>query len=125
MGVEDAAGVVRAYYVAIDAGDYRRAYEYWGDDGLRSGQSFETFREGFAETESVRVEVGTPGRVEGAAGSRYVEVAVTLHAVTTGGQPQRFEGTYTLRRTVVDGATSRQRRWHLYDADIDRSNDAS
>ena len=117
---QEAAGVVRRYYEAIHAGDFRRAYALWGEGGAASGQTFEAFAAGFARTARVEAEVGEPGRVEGAAGSRYVEVPVVIRAVTDAGEKQRFEGTYTLRRTVVDGATPEQRRWHLYKADVKR-----
>ncbi|HEX6132468.1 MAG TPA: hypothetical protein VFZ24_00710 [Longimicrobiales bacterium] len=112
------AAVIRAYFDAIRAGDYRRAYAYWGNGGDASGQGYEAFAAGFAETASVRVEVGRAGRVEGAAGSRFVELPVIVHATTRAGTRQIFEGTYTLRRSVVDGATAEQRRWHIYSADI-------
>lgn len=112
--------VVRRYYAAIDARDFRRAYRLWGDDGAASGQTFEEFAAGFAETARVEVEIGEAGRVEGAAGSRYVVIPVVILAETTSGEPQRFEGTYTLRRSVVDGASPAQRRWHLYSADVAR-----
>jgi hypothetical protein len=114
------ADVLRRYYAVINARDFRRAYELWGDNGAASGQTFEAFAAGFRETARVYVEVGEPSRVEGAAGSRFVEVPVTVRAVTETGEKQRFEGTYTLRRTVVDGATTGQRRWHLYSADVER-----
>ena len=114
----DPAGVIRRYYAAINARDFRRAYLLWGNEGMASGKTFETFAAGFAGTSSVAVEIGDVGRVEGAAGSRYVEVPVVLRAVTTDGGAQRFEGSYILRRTVVDGASPAQRRWHLYSARI-------
>jgi hypothetical protein len=112
------AEVIRRYYAAIDARDYRRAYELWGNGGAASGQSFDDFRAGFARTAGVAVEVGEVGRVEGAAGSRYVDVPVVVRATTTGGGTQRFEGSYTLRRTVVDGSTAAQRRWHIDSAKL-------
>ncbi|HEY8469808.1 MAG TPA: hypothetical protein VIL18_09200 [Longimicrobiales bacterium] len=115
---EAAAAVIRDYYAAIAARDYARAYAYWGDGGAASGQSFEQFRAGFAETASVTAQVGAPGRVEGAAGSRYASVPVEVHATTTAGAAQRFCGTYTLRRAVVPGATAEQQRWHIASADI-------
>ncbi|MGH7540083.1 MAG: hypothetical protein ACRELC_03695 [Gemmatimonadota bacterium] len=115
-----AADVVRRYYAAIEARDYRRAYESWAADGTASGQTFEEFAAGFTETTSIAIEIGAPGRVEPAAGSRYVEVPVVIRAVTATGEERRFEGTYTLRRSVVDGATAAQRRWHLYSAEIAR-----
>jgi hypothetical protein len=115
------ADVVRGYYAGIEAHDYRRAYALWGDGGRASGQTYQQFRAGFARTAHVEVEVGEPGRVEGAAGSRYVEVPVVVRARTVDGETQRFEGTYTLRRTVVDGATPAQRHWHLFSADLSRA----
>ena len=113
--------VIRQYYEAVEAGDFVRAYALWGADGAASGQTLDQFATGFAETAQVDVEIGTPGRIEPAAGSRYVEVPVVIRAVTTDGEEQRFEGTYTLRRSVVDGASAEQRRWHIYSADVDRT----
>ncbi|MFN2421306.1 MAG: hypothetical protein ABR527_07995 [Gemmatimonadota bacterium] len=110
--------MVRLFYAAINARDFRRAYELWGDDGAASGKTFEEFAAGFAETIRVGAEVGKPGRVEPAAGSRYVEVPVRVRAVTASGEKQEFEGTYTLRRSVVDGASAEQRQWHVYSAAI-------
>ncbi|HEX6939443.1 MAG TPA: hypothetical protein VF158_08525 [Longimicrobiales bacterium] len=117
---EAAAAVVRDYYAAIAAGDYARAYAHWADGGAASGQSFDEFRRGFARTASVRAVVGRPGRIEGAAGSRYVAIPVEICATTTDGAAQCFRGTYTLRRAVVPGASEEMRRWHIYSADIAR-----
>jgi hypothetical protein len=112
------AAIIGEYYDAIAAGDHRRAYLLWGDSGRASGQTFEQFRAGFAHTISVTAHVGEPGRIEGAAGSRYVEVPVRIEAVTTADTIQRFAGSYVLRRAVVEGATATQRRWHIHGADI-------
>ncbi|HET7273598.1 MAG TPA: hypothetical protein VFI91_00340 [Longimicrobiaceae bacterium] len=125
-GGEDAEGssaaaaveVIRGYYADIDEGDFRGAYEAWGDGGKASGQTFEEFAAGYAETEAVSVEVGDPGRVEGAAGSRFVEIPVSITAVTASGEEQHFTGTYTLRRTVVPGASAESRTWHIYSAEV-------
>lgn len=114
----NAVATLHRYYAAIDARDYARAYALWADSGRASGQSYEAFAAGFAQTAGVRVETGAPGRIEGAAGSRYVEVPVEVEAVTTNGRTQRFEGTYTLRRSVVDGATTEQQQWRIYSARI-------
>lgn len=116
----DVAEVIRRYYAAIDAGDFQRAYALWGNEGAASGQTFEAFAAGFAETASVEVEIGELGRVEPAAGSRYVRVPVVIRATTKAGVEERFEGTYTLRRAVVPGASAAERRWHLHAADIAR-----
>jgi hypothetical protein len=110
--------VLRQYYAAINAGDYRQAYTMWANAGEASNQTYEQFAAGFADTRSVQLAIGTPGRVEGAAGSRYVEIPVTVNAMTNSGERQQFEGVYVLRRSVVDGASSEQRRWHLYRATL-------
>jgi hypothetical protein len=106
---KDAVQVVRSYYAAIGARDFDRAYRLWGTPQ----QSLDQFVAGFGETATVRAEPGTPSRVEGAAGSRYVEIPVVVEATTKAGKRQRFEGTYTLRRSVVDGASAAQRAWHI------------
>ena len=116
--VEVAAAVLRSYYQAIDHQRYEDAYRLWASGGEASGKTFEEFRAGFANTASVLVDVGPPGPVEGAAGSRYVEIPVRISATTRDGQPQRFAGTYTLRRSVVDGATREQRTWRIASARI-------
>lgn len=118
--VEDAVDNLQAYFDAIDSGDYATAYALWSDGGQASGQSFQEFRDGFADTESVVVEIGEPGRVEPAAGSRYVEIPVAVIATLTDGTTQRFEGAYVLRRAVVDGATADQRAWRIYSADVEQ-----
>jgi len=120
LGTEGAVAVIRDYYDAIDHGDYERAYRCWGNGGKASGQTFEEFRAGFANTASVAVEIGTPGRIEGAAGSRYIEIPVRITAHTRDGKEQRFDGSYALRRSVVEGSTPAQRRWHFHSAKIVR-----
>jgi len=104
--------VVHDYYAAIAAHDFASAYRNWGDAGA-PGQSSEEFAAGFRDTASVTVQTGTPSRVEPAAGSRYVRVPVVVTASTRSGGRQRFAGSYTLRRSVVDGASAADRRWHL------------
>ncbi len=111
-----AAAVVERYYNAIAARDFADAYGLWSGAGTASGQSREEFAAGFAETEFVEVEVGTPSRPEGAAGSVYVEVPVVVRARTFDGHGQRFEGTYTLRRSTVDGAGAGQQAWRIHSA---------
>ncbi len=115
----EAVAVLRSYYDAISARAYERAYRQWGPSGPPN-QTVEDFARGFAETESVALTTGTPSRVEGAAGSRYVEIPVTITARTKAGENQRFEGSYTMRRVVVDGAPADERRWHIHRASISR-----
>lgn len=110
--------VVQRYYAAIQAGDYRSAYELWGNGGQSSGQSRREFAAGFAQTARVRVTLTDSTRIEGAAGSQYATVPVRVDAVLNDGREQQFTGTYTLLRSMVDGATPEQRRWTIYRADL-------
>ena len=100
---EDAVAIVQRYYDAINRGDYEQAFRTWQDNGSASHQTFKTFKSGFAETVSTQVKIGEPSQVEGAAGSQYVTVPVTLTATTQNRAVQHFEGTYVLRRSLVDG----------------------
>ena len=115
-----AANVLRDYYSAINERRYEDAYHLWASGGAASGQTLEAFRDGFASTTSVEVTVGIPGPIEGAAGSRYVEIPVRIAAVAKDGLRQSFSGTYTMRRAVVDGATPEQRAWRIYSAKVTR-----
>lgn len=116
---QTAIEVVDDYYRAIDARDYERAYAHWENGGLASGQSFTEFAQGFSDTAAVEVEIATPEDIQGAAGSSYVTLPVTITAVTTAGETQRFDGTYVLRRRNDESATPvEQRGWHIYSADI-------
>lgn len=115
--------VIRNYYSAIARRDYKQAYSAWEENGTASHQSFEQFKQGFANTASVGVEIGTPGRLDGAAGSIYIKIPVTVTAVTKNGTRQRFRGSYVLRRVNnVPGSTLEQRRWHLYSANLTQAN---
>ena len=112
--------VVADYYSAIDAGDHAKAYALWSDEGAASGQTFEHFSGGYANTRSVRAVVGEPTDEEGAAGSRYIQVPVELSALQRDGSKRHYRGRFTLRALVADGASQEQRHWHLASAEMQR-----
>ena len=116
--IGDPASIVRDYYAAIRAHDFLRAYRMWEWTGQAGVRSYAQFESGFDSTETVDARVGAPGRVEGAAGSRFVSVPVEIDARLRNVTRQHFTGTYTLRRVVVPGASAAQRRWHLYAAKV-------
>jgi len=116
--VSDAEAVVRAYYAAIDARDYQRAYAAWGNDGPPGRPTLGIFASGFVRTDSVSVVLGHPGRIEGAAGSRYVTIPVRVRAFDHGIGPRDYAGSYTVRRSVVPEADAADRQWHLYSASL-------
>ena len=115
---EDAVAVLREYYAAINRGDFNRAYALWSDDGRASGQSPEQFAAGFVDTTGVSVDIHPPGEVDAAAGSRYIEIPVSIVATQRDGSQRRYAGAYTLRRAVVDGATPEQRAWRVGSVDL-------
>lgn len=115
---QEAIGVVRDYYAAINARNYAQAFALWSDGGRATGQSPQQFADGFARTNGVSVEVMSPGRIDGAAGSRYIEVPVALSTTQEDGSQRKFVGSYTLRRAVVDGASTEQRAWRIASADL-------
>jgi hypothetical protein len=101
-----AVQLIHDYYDAIARLDYKQAYLAWDGDGSASKQSFEEFQQGFANIVSIVEEVGKPGSLEGAAGSVYIKIPVTVTSVTSNGTPQRFRGSYKLRRVnneLMDG----------------------
>lgn len=119
---EAAVAVIQRYYRAIDTGDYRDAYALWAQQGEASRQSFADFKRGFAHTRSTIVAVGKPGNQEGAAGSTYISIPVTVSAITDQGEQQHFAGTYQLRRVNdVDGVTDAQLHWHIRSATLRRT----
>ncbi|MGO4550553.1 hypothetical protein AB4059_05555 [Lysobacter sp. 2RAF19] len=115
---DDAVQAVQRYYDAIRSKDYASAYALWSDGGRSSGQTPEQFAAGFADTADVVVTLDAPARMEGAMGSRYIEVPVAVEATARDGTVRRYVGAYTLRRAVVDGATPEQRAWHIASADL-------
>lgn len=114
----DAVAVMRDYFAAINSGNFARAYALWADGGRASGQSPQAFADGFADTTGISVELLPPGRVDAAAGSRFVEVPVNLRASLRDGGERRLTGDFTLRRAVVDGATPEQRAWRIASSDL-------
>lgn len=114
----DAVEAIQHYYEAIRSKDFASAYALWSDGGRASGQTPEQFAAGFADTADVLVTLDAPARLEGAMGSRYIEVPVSVEATARDGKVRRFVGAYTLRRSVVDGATPDQRAWRIASADL-------
>jgi hypothetical protein len=109
---EDAAAVVRSYYELVAAGRYGDAWQLRWHEGNDAPPEFGA---SFADYAELRVTVGTPSRIQGAAGSLYVEVPVQLFGRHRNGAPFSSAGTVTLRRSNnIPGATPDQLRWRIY-----------
>jgi membrane-bound inhibitor of C-type lysozyme len=115
---QGAANVVQIYFASIEGGKYAAARALWGNGGADSKLSPAAFAASFAKYKEYHANIGGPGEVEGAAGSRYVSVPVQVYARLKDGRPDYQTGTIVLRRTVVDGSTPEQRKWHIYSADL-------
>jgi membrane-bound inhibitor of C-type lysozyme len=115
---QGAANVVQIYFASIEGGKYAAARALWGNGGADSKLSPAAFAASFAKYKEYHANIGGPGEVEGAAGSRYVSVPVQIYARLKDGRPDYQTGAIVLRRTVVDGSTPEQRKWHIYSADL-------
>jgi hypothetical protein len=116
--IDSAVDVVRRYYSEINSRDFAAAYREWGDNGPPGNKTPEAFAAGFDSTTSVKLTIDSVGRIEGAAGSRYLTVGVTIKATDRANRESVFTGNYVIRKSVVDGATDTQRRWHIYSATL-------
>lgn len=115
---QGAANVVQIYYASIEGGKYAAARALWGNGGADSKSSPAAFAASFAGYKEYHANIGAPGESEGAAGSRYVTVPVQIYARLKDGRPDYQTGNVVLRRTVVDGSTPEQRKWHIYSIDL-------
>jgi len=85
----DPAGTVGAFFAAINARDYRRA---WDLGGRNLAASYEVFAKGFANTAHVDLTI---------AGSSGTTVNAQLHATNSDGSKQNFNGSYTVVNGIV------------------------
>lgn len=117
-GASEAVAVVRDYYDAINARDFARAYRLWSDGGRSSGQSPQQFADAFMQTAGITVQIGEPTAIESAAGSRFIEVPVSITSTRSDGEQRRYRGRYVLRRAMADGASTEQFAWRIASADL-------
>lgn len=109
----DPVAVLDGWSRAVSARDWALARAYWGHDGADSGLSPEAFAARWSVLRAPVVIVGG-GREEGAAGSLYYEVPVTI---VDGAR--RIAGHVTLRRVNdVPGASAEDLRWHVTRSDL-------
>lgn len=84
--------VITSLYNAIDRHEYLRGWSYFTPE---TAPDYPAFRDGYAETDRVRLRVGEV-QSEGAAGSIHSSVPVALLATGTDGGETVFEGCYRL-----------------------------
>ncbi|WP_143594862.1 hypothetical protein [Thioclava sp. DLFJ5-1] len=89
------AALVRSLYNAISLQQYARAWSYFAD--AEKERDYADFAKGYADTAAASVTVG-PVTSEGAAGSIYTTLGVTVTAWTTDGSTESFGGCYVVRQ---------------------------
>jgi membrane-bound inhibitor of C-type lysozyme len=105
-----AATVVETYYGLLETGRVAEAAK------LRSDGRPEDLKP-FAR---LHAQIGAPGRVEGAAGSLFVEVPVVLYGRYATGAEYHASGKVMLRRVNdVPGATPEQLKWRIEKIEVE------
>jgi len=92
-----AVQVVLDYYHAIAQKQYDQAYGLWAQNGAASGQTLAEFKQGYANTAGLSVLLDR-ATVSGDVVTVPITILSVLNQSDQTQQPQRFEGTYTLRQ---------------------------
>lgn len=117
--VAAAVAVLRDYCDRVAAKDYAGAFRAWRGTGPAAGKSEAEFARSLAPYASFDCHIGKPAAEEGAAGSIFVDIPLTVTGTRSGGGALLLQGKATLRRVNdVDGSTAEQRRWHLAALDL-------
>ena len=102
-----AVAVVQRYHALLAQGQDDEAATSWSDSGPDGSAAY---ARQIGDHGPIRAIVGPPGMPEGAAGSIYIEIPVTIE----GRDGFRLARIATLRRVNdVPGSTAQQRRWHI------------
>ena len=88
-----ATGLIQSYFNAINLKQYLRAYSYL-ENGSKVGP-YDPFQQGYQNTASVKITLGTISGDQGA-GQHYFTVPAVLVAQTTDGKTQTFAACYTM-----------------------------
>ncbi|MCB0178563.1 MAG: hypothetical protein KDI62_10065 [Anaerolineae bacterium] len=86
--------------IAVNRHEYLRAFSYW-EPNAKGLPSFDQFQQGYADTDSVQLEVGTVVTDAGA-GQCYYQVPVTLVSTNTANTTETFVGCYDLHLALPD-----------------------
>lgn len=114
-GPQGAAQVVQGYYGLLEERRFEDAQDLWNDSSAIGAQEDEIFARRFRGFSEIHANVGTPGPVEGAAGSLYVVVPAQVYGrIAANGKPWYALRQVTLRRANdVPGSSEADRRWHI------------
>lgn len=106
---EAAGQVLQSLGALTEQKKFKEATALWEDSKAAAA-----FTNRFDDYREIHLQVGKPGNMEGAAGSSYITVPVSLYGTTAAGAPFKCGGEATLRRVNdVPGSTESQRAWHI------------
>ena len=111
---QGAGQVLQRFGGLLEQGKFGEARALWSDGGKSSGLTEAEFVAAYDKYAEIHSEVGTPGQLEGAAGSIYVDIPFRLYGKLKSGRPFNLVGPVSLRRANdVPGSTAAQREWHI------------
>ena len=104
--------VVQHYGDLLHQRRFAEAFALWGPNS--TDMTEKQFEQRFDQYKTIDAAVGNIGPTEGAAGSLYSTVQLTLSGDKKDGTAYVMTGPVTLRRVNdVPGSTAEQRRWHI------------
>jgi len=106
---EAAVDLVRGLVDLLDGGKFNEAYMLLGP-GAPPRPDFDRH---FSQYSNLKVSVGDAGEQEGAAGSIYLSVPITISGVSNGKHVNRSATVILRRVNDVPGSTEAQRHWHI------------
>jgi len=110
------AQFIGRYVALLQARNFGEAYTLLDPSMNLTEKQFEASLAGY---KTIHVAVGKIDPVEGAAGSLYDTIQLTLTGKKNDGTPYTLSGPVTLRRVNdVPGSTPEQRQWHIYKMDL-------
>ncbi|HEX5257931.1 MAG TPA: hypothetical protein VFW35_04010 [Sphingomicrobium sp.] len=106
---ESAVELVKGFARLLNQHKFDEAYMLLGPAAPPRSE----FDKQFSRYSDLEVSVGAPGDQEGAAGSIYLSVPLTVSGDTGGERTSRFATAILRRVNDVPGSTEAQRRWHI------------
>lgn len=102
--------LIASFYNAINRQEYQRAYSYWRE----APSSYESFVEGYNNTNSVRVIVQPPEMIDAGAGNLFQSITTLLIAQQLDGSYKEFVGCYNTHKNNTEPDT----KWEIQGATI-------
>jgi hypothetical protein len=116
---QGAGQVLQRFGGLLEQRHFAEAYRLWSNGGRASGMTEAEFVAAYEKYAEIHSEVGAPDRMEGAAGSAYVDIPFRLYGKLRTDEPFNLVGPVTLRRVNdVPGSTAEQRQWHIYRSEL-------